>query len=80
MNSGYKSFDGYMCCDFFFVDYGLFTYWDLLMNRNFYFDKVRHIKFFFYDFMTPKLIKNVFSSRSFMVWGFMAIYDPSHWF
>ena len=55
------------------------SHWHLLMSRSFYFHKVYLIKFFFCDFMTPKLTENVFSSRSFMVWV-TSTYNPSHWF
>ena len=63
VNSGYKSFNRYMCCDFFvwFVDKGYpLSYWDILMSRNFYFDKVYFIIFFFYGFMISRSQRTYF--------------------
>lgn len=51
------------------------SYWEFLMSTNFYFDKVHFINFFLLWFCDLKVTKDIFSSRSFMVWGFMSVVD-----
>ena len=75
--SGYKSFGGYICCDFFFIGSDLSVHF---LTGIFWWAEIfvlikTTLSSFLFMILVPKLTKNTFSSRSFMVWGFMFMID-----